>query len=305
VGDKTHIQWTGPNGHTWNPWQGCDKVSPACDFCYMYRDKKRYGQDPEAVVRSATRTFNAPLRWQREAKAAGRVDLVFTCSWSDWFHKDADAWRDDAWAIIRQCPNLIFMVLTKRVNLIETRLPKDWGKGYDNVWLGVSVETQAWAQKRIPKLALIPAKVRFLSVEPQLGPITLFGEDADDGKGPAGRYVSVLKDSLEMGQYYDDEARPDVDWVIVGGESGGPDESRPFDPEWAKDIVGECDNAGVAVFVKQMGSWWARYHHAKDDAGGDPAEWPEVLRRREWPAGYLGDPRLLTTKPDPTLVPWS
>jgi protein gp37 len=83
MGEKSAIEWT---QNTWNPWQGCHKVSPGCKFCYMYRDKERYGQDPKIVVRSKPPTFNAPLKWKEPA-------LVFTCSWSDWFVEEADDWR--------------------------------------------------------------------------------------------------------------------------------------------------------------------------------------------------------------------
>src|SRR5437870_2530620 len=90
--------------YTWNPWRGCTKISPGCTNCYMFRDQRRYGRDPSVVVR--TKTWRDPLRWQKKAEAAGRTDLVFTCSWSDWFHEDADAWRPEAWDVVRRCPNL-------------------------------------------------------------------------------------------------------------------------------------------------------------------------------------------------------
>src|SRR3990167_6883297 len=98
---QSKIEWT---NDTWNPWHGCTKVSEGCDHCYMFRDKVRYGQDPELVVRSKT-TFTAPLKWKEPS-------LVFTCSWSDWFHKAADAWRDEAWAIIKATPHLTYQILT-------------------------------------------------------------------------------------------------------------------------------------------------------------------------------------------------
>src|SRR3954467_13177575 len=124
--------------YTWNPWRGCTKVSPGCKNCYMFRDQRRYGRDPSQVVR--TKTWREAVRWQKKAEAAGRTDLVFTCSWSDWFHADADAWRPEAWEVVRRCPNLTFQILTKRPERIREHLPADWGAGYENVWLGVSVE---------------------------------------------------------------------------------------------------------------------------------------------------------------------
>jgi len=238
------IQWT---DHTWNPWQGCTKVTAGCDHCYMFRDKARYGQNPEAVVRSSAATFNRPLtaKWAAGAK-------VFTCSWSDWFHPEADAWRAEAWAIVKRTPHLTYQILTKRPNRIAGHLPADWGEtGYPNVWLGTSVEYGATIF-RVDQLARIPAAVRFVSYEPAVGPMTLGIRDRS------------------------------VDWLIVGGESGGR-EARPFDLRWAQDVLAECAFAGIPVFVKQLGSVWARAHHAADGHGGDPAEWPAFYRVREFP----------------------
>lgn len=243
MGVKSGIQWT---DHTWNPWMGCTKVTAGCDHCYMFREQKQYGNNPEEVRRSKTK-FRDPLSWKEPAR-------VFTCSWSDWFHPAADAWRDDAWAIVRQTPHLTYQILTKRANRIAHCLPEDWGAyGYPNVWLGVSVEAQSTAF-RIDQLAMTPAAVRFVSYEPALGPLTL-----------------AQRDLL-------------VDWMIVGGESGSKEEARPFDLTWAWDAIAECAFANIPVFVKQLGSVWARANGAKDWHGGDPAEWPADLRVREFPA---------------------
>ena len=156
----------------------------------MYREQKQYGRNPELVVRSKT-TFLHPLRWHTAAR-------VFTCSWSDFFHEAADAWRADAWAIIRATPHLTYQILTKRVENIPARLPEDWGAGWPNVWLGVSVENPRW-EERIGILSDIPARIRFVSAEPLLGPVMLHEDHR-------------------------------VDWVIVGGESGAS--CRPMDLEW-------------------------------------------------------------------------
>jgi protein gp37 len=220
----------------------------------MFRDMARYGRDPETVQRSKTK-FNEPLTWERQlvAQAGGALIepvKVFTCSWSDWFHPAADAWRDEAWAVIKATPHLTYQILTKRANRIAAHLPADWGYGYPNVWLGVTVEEQATAF-RIGQIASVPAGVHFVSYEPALGWLSL---------GPD----------------------PVVDWVIVGGESGGQ-EARPFDAAWARDTIAVCRAAGVPVFVKQMGSVWARANRAKDNHGGDWDEWPADLRVREFP----------------------
>jgi protein gp37 len=205
MGDKTGIEWTDA---TWNPWQGCHHVSPGCDNCYMFAQKRQYGKDPERVVRSKT-TFNAPLRWKEPA-------LVFTCSWSDFFIAEADAWRGEAWSIIEQTPHLTYQILTKRPSRIKTHIP--WTDvPWRNVWLGVSVESRKYLY-RIDVLRTVNARLRFLSLEPLL-------EDLD-GLDLAG-----------------------IGWVIVGGESGPG--RRPFQINWLKRIAELCGREGVPLFVKQ------------------------------------------------------
>jgi protein gp37 len=154
MGQSSAIEWTEA---TWNPWHGCLKVSPGCAHCYMYRDKRRYGQDPALVVRSKT-AFDAPQRW-KEPK------MIFTCSWSDFFVAEADRWRTEAWEVIRKTPQHTYQILTKRPERICEHLPDGWP--FHNVWLGVSVENPRFYW-RIESLKQIPASVRFLSLEPLL-----------------------------------------------------------------------------------------------------------------------------------------
>lgn len=220
MGNQTGIEWT---ERTWNPWMGCTKVSPGCAHCYMFRERARYGKDPSVVVRSKT-TFDAPLGWQR-GDGSG---LVFTCSWSDWFHEGADAWRAEAWEIVRSTPHLTYQILTKRPERILANLPwGEYGDPWPNVWLGVSVENQRHAF-RASMLATVPAVVRFISAEPLLGPVRL----------PLGG----------------------IHWVIAGGESGG--EARPMELDWARTIRDQCLEANVPFFLKQLGG--ARNPRAHD-----------------------------------------
>jgi protein gp37 len=216
MGERTGIGWT---DRTWNPWHGCTKVSPGCAHCYMYREKKRYGQNPEFVVRSKT-TYAAPLGWPEPAR-------IFTCSWSDFFHEAADGWRADAWDVIRRTPHHMYQILTKRPERMAGHLPPDWGRGWPNVWLGVSVENQRWVE-RAERLVEIPAVVRFVSAEPLLGPVDLMRLRP----GPC-TVVELLS------------------WVIVGGESGPDGVRRDMKLEWLASVVRQCDEARVPVFVKQ------------------------------------------------------
>lgn len=208
MAEQSLIEWTDA---TWNPWHGCIKVSPGCKNCYMYRGKERWGRDPRAVVRSRT-TFADPLRWSEPR-------LIFACSWSDWFIKDADPWRAEAWDIIRKTPHHTYQILTKRPERIAQSLPSDWGRGWPNVWLGVSIENQDYTFRK-DILCQIPSNIRFISAEPLLGPIDL---------GPL--------DGMH--------------WVITGGESGP--NARPMHADWARSIRTQCEAANIPYFHKQNG----------------------------------------------------
>lgn len=174
---------------------------------------------------------------------------IFTCSYSDFFIEEADLWRDEVWEIIKKTPHLTYQILTKRPANILDRLPSDWGNGYPNVWLGVSTENQDLFDIRVPQVLEIPARLYFISAEPLLGPL------------------SVSKYNLQ--------------WVIVGGESGF--NARPMELVWVYDIIKECSKAGLPVFIKQLGTYWAKGMRARQKKGQDPNEWPPVLRIREMP----------------------
>ena len=165
MSENTGIEWT---NSTWNPWHGCHKVSPGCKFCYMYREKHRYGQDPNVVNRSKTK-FTEPLKWIEPR-------MVFTCSWSDWLIEEADPWREQAYEIIRMTERHTYQILTKRPERAAGRVPVP---PFPNIWWGVSVENRATLH-RIDTLRTIPAALRFLSLEPlleDLGELNLSGID--------------------------------------------------------------------------------------------------------------------------------
>lgn len=241
MGKNSAIQWT---DNTWNPWRGCHKVGDGCKNCYMYRGQRRYGGDPAAVIRAADATFYAPLKWTGPA-------LVFVCSWSDFFIEEADPWRTEAWDVIRQSPHLTFQIPSKRPENIADRLPSDWGAGWPNVWLGVSVESDRY-YRRLDILETIPAALRFVSAEPLLGPLD-------------------LRPYLAGGRWH---------WVITGGESD-PKDPRPADPAWFRDIRDQCLTAGIPYFHKQNGG----RHQIGDAWGGrvlDGQTWaqrPAILAR--------------------------
>jgi protein gp37 len=286
---QTKIEWTAtprPDGtfapgYTFNPWLGCTKVSPGCAHCYAeammdthYR-KVKWGPTGERK-RTSPEYWKQPLKWQRAAEAAGERRKVFCGSLCDVFEENIEVlmWRYELMELPAQTPNLDWLFLTKRPENIRGFVPIGWlwGDRFPrNVWVGTSVENKAMADQRIPYLLKIPAPVRFLSCEPLLGPIEL----PSDWLDPA--------DTLN----WDDT----VNWVIVGGESGR--EARNSQVEWIEELRDQCAAAGVPCFVKQLGS----NAYAHDEAmgasayldgichpkGGDPNEWPEGLRVRQWP----------------------
>lgn len=255
MAENSKIEWT---NHTVNFWTGCKKVSPGCKFCYMYRDQERYKKDPTDVLRVRDSTINKVLR------AANTGDKIFTCSWSDFFIEDADVWRNWAWDIIRDNPQYHWQILTKRPERIQECLPNDWGDGWPQVWLGVSVETQKEADERIATLIKIDCKVRFLSIEPILGPVNLSG------------YI-VKPDNV---------LNNPIHWVIVGGESGNDNGKylyRESELSWYYKIVNQCNRAEIPVFVKQLGTHLAKYLQTSDRHGKNIRDFPEGIQIRKFP----------------------
>lgn len=308
MGENSSIQWT---THTFNPWVGCQRVSPGCTHCYAESYDKRVGgvpkkqrADPEKPetrwgpkgrrTRTSAANWRLPHRWNAEAAAAGRRDRVFCASLADVFEDRPELapWRLELLELIRTTPNLDWLLLTKRPEQIRPALQTardsfrkstpldtwlcswlDHHRPPANVWLGTTVEDQQRANERIPALLAVPATVRFLSCEPLIERVDLDLRKLADGCGP--RPIKTTG----------------IDWVIIGGESGPG--ARPFYLPWARDLVRQCRDSGAAPFVKQLG---ARPVAAGDDeadqrrllnvthpAGGDMAEWPEDLRVREFP----------------------
>ena len=292
MGKNSAIGWT---THTFNGWWGCTEVSPACDHCYARAWDARFGGDKPHWGSGVERRYfgekhwNEPRIWDRHAKRDGIRARVFCLSMGDIFDNEVPQhWREKLWALIRETPNLDWLLLSKRSGNAPDMLPADWGDGYLNVWLGASIGNQAEAEREIPKLLAVKAALHFVSVEPKLA-------DIDLAYSCPGHY---FYDFLRGIRWHDDEngAResqlPKLDWVIVGGESdqrGFP--ARPFDMDSALLLVRQCMHADVPVFVKQLGSN-PQWHDAngrrvkfqvKDDAGEDWTGWPEDFRVREFP----------------------
>ena len=277
------IQWT---THTFNPWWGCQRVSPGCEHCYaetlaVTRRKLPVWGPPKTTDRKVTGEgyWQEPKRWNRAAAKSGERPRVFP-SMCDPFeeHPQLVLPRRAFFRLIEETPNLWWLLLTKRPENVMGMVPEGWrGKLPENVAVGISAETQEWYERRLSHLARIPARMRFVSAEPLLGPID-FGLL---GAVPADWGVGFLP------------AHSFVDWIIFGGESGHG--ARPCNVAWIRHGVRQCREASVAPFVKQLGAQPVRppdgqYFgpaHAlmslRDPKGGDPSEWPKDLVVREFP----------------------
>lgn len=226
----TTISWA---THTFNPWWGCVKVSPACANCYAASLSKRMGH--KVWGKNASRRllsddhWKGPILWNKEAEARGQRARVFCASMADVFEDRPDviAERKRLLRLIEATPWLDWLLLTKRPENVMAMVP--WGDDFpDNVWIGVTAENQKYVDVRIPILLEIPAKVHFLSCEPLLGP-------------------------LDLSTYVGNDREPEIHWVIAGGESGG--NSRPMSPRWVSQLKDECVANGIAFHFKQWGNW--------------------------------------------------
>jgi protein gp37 len=229
MGDKTKIEWCDA---TFNPWIGCQKVSPGCDHCYAegiaYRMGVGWGPVAERKLASDA-YWEMPHRWARKAQQTGIRTKVFCASMADVFDNQVPyEWRNRLWELIRATPSLDWLLLTKRPENISRMLPADWSDdyGWPNVWMGFSAEDQPRFNHRWDIMRNIPAAIRFCSYEPALGPLdfigTGFGQDIMDN----------------------------LDWLICGGESGR--NYRPMDPMWEGWIREQCRILEIAYFFKQL-----------------------------------------------------
>lgn len=263
--ERSTIAWT---ESTFSPWEGCTKASSGCLHCYAEtlnrRLRKHENWGPGAPRRRMSASYwQQPLKWNRKAAETGKPTRVFPSLCDIFDSEGLPDERDRFWELTKATPNLIWLALTKRPQNFGKYLPRDWGTGYQNVWLGVTTETKREAAPRIGLLRETPAVVKFVSAEPlleDLGQLDLRG----------------------------------IDWMIVGGESGRG--ARPMSIEWAESIFDQCQAQGVSFFMKQLG----RVAHAggerlnilneegrPDGHAGNLEMWPsslDHLKVRELPA---------------------
>lgn len=246
MGQNSAISWT---DHTFNPWIGCTKVSPACDHCYAEEWSKRYGRAQwgnHPRQRTSAVNWRNPIKWNKETPGA----FVFCASLADIFDNQVDPqWRADAFALMRATPRLTYLLLTKRPGNILS-LAQGAGGLPGNAALGCTVVTQEEHDRDVPKLwaakTVLGGAFAFVSIEPMLGPIDL-GE------------------------------RPGIDWVICGGESGA--HARPLDERWVRDLRDQCEAHGVPFHFKQWGGRHAKAN-GKELDGREWCERPHVLTKQ-------------------------
>lgn len=224
---------------TWNPWHGCIKISPGCNHCYVYSRDAEFGKDTTKVKR--TSKFDLPLQKNRkkEYKLMPEEEPIYTCMTSDFFIRDADEWRKEAWAMIRERSDLQFVIITKRIHRFRVSLPEDWGAGYENVTIMCAAENQSRADDRIPVFLSLPIRHRVILHEPML-------------------------ERIQIEKYLGDGK---IEGVICGGESG--DGARVCDFAWILDTMNQCVKYDVPFWFKQTGSLFKKgervYHIAQEE----------------------------------------
>lgn len=270
MSENSKIEWT---DHTFNPWIGCARVSPGCDNCYAAvstpaRVKGIKWGAGEARLRTADSTWKQPKVWNARHDAFfaehGRRQRVFCASLADVFDNEVDNnLRNELLGLIYDTPNLDWLLLTKRIGNVPRLMEEctEPGKQWElppNVWLGATIVNQEEANRDIPKLLVVPAAKRFLSMEPLLGQVDLTRVHGIPHCAP----FNALR-PFRCAQHADGFCLGDckwrfrgIDWVIVGGESGAG--ARPMHPDWARSLRDQCAAAGVAFLFKQWGEYGFR-----------------------------------------------
>lgn len=306
MADRSKIEWTEAS---WNPVTGCEEVSPGCDHCYAKTFAERWRGTPGHAYANGfdltlrPNRLDQPLRWTRPRR-------VFVNSMSDLFHKDIpDEYIGKVFAVMAATPRHTYQLLTKRHGRMRALLNNaDW-RSYvfqyesvldlsgrprplpvwplPNVWLGVSVEDQQRADLRIPALFETPAAVRWLSMEPLLGPVDLTGINWRRGSIT---HLDVLNGRYGVPELWQQKTDKRIDWVVVGGESGPG--ARPMHPYWARSVRDQCVAAGVPFFFKQHGEWGPLldvFDYVTNDDRVQVVDTAGRLRGRPWPGWKVQD----------------
>jgi len=211
-----------PAGVAWNPWHGCHKYSAGCLNCYVYRIDAKHARDAGDVRK--TSAFYLPVAHARDGGyKVPPGSMIWTCFTSDFLLEDADAWRSEAWRMIRTRSDCDFLFITKRITRFCDCIPEDWGDGYENVSICCTVENQAKADERLPVFRSAPIRHKAIVCEP-------------------------LLEEIDLSPYLGDWAES----VTAGGESG--ENARVCNYDWILNIREQCLHAGVPFHFKQTGA---------------------------------------------------
>lgn len=252
---ESKIEWTEA---TWNPLRGCTRVSEGCRFCYAERVADRFSGAGQPYEGLTTRGKDGRPRWNNEIMLVPHMlkkplswkqpRRIFVNSMSDLFHEKVPFdYIQQVFDVMQQANWHEFQILTKRAERLADLAPQlEWT---DNIWMGVSIE-DARVVDRADALRTVPSAIRFLSLEPLIGPIPDLNLEG-------------------------------LDWAIIGGESGN--QARIMEPEWAVDLLNQCKRANVPCFIKQMGTQWAKRCGSTSWKGEAFNEFPEALQVREYP----------------------
>ncbi len=218
----------------WNLWHGCTRASAGCLHCYMYRRDESIGKDPSVVQK--TDNFDLPIRILRSGKNKGRYKIPYgshidTCFSSDFFHKDADEWREEAWEMMLERSDCTFFMITKRPERIEEHLPAGWGRGWEHITIAVTCENRDMIDKRLPVYLSLPLFHHCVMIEPMLSAVD-------------------LRPYIE--KYRSEDGSPIIKLVAVGGESGA--EARICNYTWVEDVHSQCIENGIAFHYHQTGA---------------------------------------------------
>ena len=212
----------------WNPWHGCVKKSEGCQNCYMFFLDRQRGSSGDKIFKVKNK-FDYPL--QKDKNGAYKVksgEQIRVCMTSDFFLEEADVWRPQAWEIIKNRPDVVFFLLTKRPERVREHLPQNWGEGWENVFFNVTCENQQRADERIPILFDLPFKHKGIMVAPFIGPVSI---------------APYLQKGI-------------IEQVVAGGENY--DGSRPLCYEWVKKLFDECVAADVTFCFMETGTYFVK-----------------------------------------------
>lgn len=280
MGENSKISWT---HHTFNPIWGCEKIAPECANCYAEAWAKRMGyhvwgkNKPRRQL--SEKYWREPLKWNARAEKNGERARVFCGSMCDWLedHPTVHMERQKLFPLIEQTPWLDWLLLSKRNENFDRAIPEKWWmEGVPtNVWIGMTAGCQETWNACWPILESIKHqthRLAFVSVEPMIGPMDI----TDDLV-----YIDIGDEDCPRWLQW-------PDWIIIGGESEQPGHNaRRIELDWVRKLIAQCKQSGIAVYVKQLGTAWARdagvFEH--DRAGTDWNNWPENLRVREYPDG--------------------